>query len=206
MSKPIPLHYGHYYHIYNRGNNRGNVFVEERNYRHFLSLLDYHTTPMADIFAYCLMRNHFHLLVRVVTVAEQEEAWMEAGNQKPFKPRNPSQSFGNLFNAYTKAMNWAFNRTGSLFEKPFKRVEVTSDAYFTCLIAYIHRNPQKHGFVDDFRDWPFSSYNTHLSRKATRLKREQVLEWFEGVNEFTAFHEVEVDQGRIAPLVQDDFD
>ena len=63
MSNPIPLHYGQYYHIYNRGNNRETLFVEDRNYRHFLRLYAKHITPVADTYAYCLLGNHFHFLV-----------------------------------------------------------------------------------------------------------------------------------------------
>ena len=64
----------------------------------------------------------------------------------------PSQHFSNLFNAYTKAINKAYGRTGSLFQDRFGRIQVTADAYFTNLIYYIHHNPQKHGLVDDFRE------------------------------------------------------
>ena len=60
-------------------------------------------------------------------------------------------AFANLSSTYTKAFNRAYERTGSLFEKPFRRKLVESNRYFTCLAAYIHRNPQRHGFVDDFR-------------------------------------------------------
>ena len=65
MPQPIPLEHGKYYHIYNRGNNRENIFVEERNYPYFLKLYAQHIFPVADTFAYCLMRNHFHLLVHI---------------------------------------------------------------------------------------------------------------------------------------------
>jgi len=73
MSKPIALKYGKYYHIYNRGNNRENVFFEERNYHHFLNLYVKYIELVADTYSYCLLPNHFHLLVRIKTVKEQEE-------------------------------------------------------------------------------------------------------------------------------------
>jgi hypothetical protein len=78
----------------------------------------------------------------------------------------PSQHFSNLFNAYAKAINKAYQRTGSLFEKRFGRIEVTSDAYFCSLVFYIHFNPQKHQFVNDFRQWSCSSYNTLCTTNA----------------------------------------
>jgi len=115
-------------------------------------------------------------------------------------------------NSVAGSINKAYDRTGSLFQQRFGRIEVTSDAHLLRLIAYIHQNPQKHGFVDDFREWPYSSYHTILSQKDTRLKRDEVLTWFgEGAQvdarkQFIEFHEQEVDEARIAPLVADDFD
>jgi REP element-mobilizing transposase RayT len=206
MTSPPPLQYGQYYHICNRGNNRENLFIEGRNYRYFLKLYAKHVEPVADTYAYCLLRSHFHVLVRIKSVEEQEQTFRVLETLKVFKPRNPSQHFGNLFNAYAKAINKAYQRTGSLFEHPFGRVPVTSDAYFVHLIAYIHQNPQKHGFADDFRVWPYSSYHAILSQKPTRLRREEVLAWFDGLVEFQASHQRMVNESQIAALVLDDFD
>jgi len=194
MSKPVPLQYGKYYHIYNRGNNRENIFFEKRNYRHFLELYAKHIVPIADTCVYCLLRNHFHFLVRIKTVEEQET----------LRVLKPSQQFGNLFNAYAKAINKAYNRTGSLFQNPFGRIEVDSDAYFTWLVIYIHQNPQKHGLVDDFRTWPHSSYQTLLSTEPTRLKRDDVLAWFGGVDNFVVLHQQEVTERKVALWVPED--
>ncbi len=58
-----PLTEGHYFHIYNCGNNREDIFIEEKNYNFFLSLLKKHILPCSDILAFCLLKNHFHLLV-----------------------------------------------------------------------------------------------------------------------------------------------
>jgi putative transposase len=74
------------------------------------------------------------------------------------------------------------------------------------LIAYIHQNPQKHGFVDDFRVWPYSSYHAILSEKPTHLKREEVLTWFAGPTAFQVSHQQQVSEHRLGPLVPDDFD
>ncbi len=196
MSKPIPLQYGKYYHIYNRGNNRENIFFEKRNYRHFLELYAKYIVPIADTCVYCLLRNHFHFLVRIKTVEEQET----------LRVLKPSQQFGNLFNAYAKAINKAYNRTGSLFQNPFGRIEVASDAYFIWLVIYIHQNPQKHGLVDDFRTWSHSSYQTLLSTKPTRLERDDVLAWFDGVDNFVVLHQQEVTERKVAFWVPEDFD
>ncbi|MCK5029485.1 MAG: transposase [Bacteroidales bacterium] len=59
--KPL-LEYDKYYHIYNRGNNYEDIFIDEKYYQHFLYLLEIYIDSMADIYAWCLMKNHFHLL------------------------------------------------------------------------------------------------------------------------------------------------
>ena len=185
MAQLPQLEPGKYYHIYNRGNNGENLFIEERNYRYFLTLYAKYIEPIAATYAYCLLRNHFHLLVQI----------------KSDLPAPVSNQFAKLFNAYAKAVNQVYQRTGSLFEHPFHRIEVTSDIYFVRLIVYIHRNPHKHGFVQDFRDWPYSSYHGLLSSQPTRLQRDMVLEWFGSPTTFTATHQIDPNERDLAPVM-----
>jgi REP element-mobilizing transposase RayT len=203
-----PLLPGAYYHIYNRGNNRENLFIERRNYPYFLSLYAKHIEPVADTFAYCLMRNHFHVSLRIKT----EEEWIKSPqvfktcDDSVRKSFDPSQSFANLFNAYAKAINKGYGRTGSLFEERFGRIPVASDAYYTTLIFYIHYNPQKHGFVDDFRDWEWSSYHALVGKGKTRLKRDDVLSYFGPADELVKFHQGMMDEKKLAVLVDTEFE
>ena len=195
MAQP-PLEPGILYHIYNRGNNGETIFIEERNYDYFLQLYDKYISPIVDTFSYCLLPNHFHFLIRVKTDLPGFE------NLEGLKP--PYRYFSNFFNAYTKAFNKTYNRTGSLFEKNFKRKPVTNDAYFTKLVAYIHQNPQRHGLIDDFRDWPYSSYTVLASQKPTRLARPEILDWFTDRDGFLTFHQNVADFKNIPPLVEGD--
>ena len=119
---------------------------------------------------------------------------------------NPAQRFSNFFNAYAKWFNAVHARTGSLFAERFKRVEVTSNTYFTNLVFYIHFNPQKHGFVQDFRDWPWSSFPTLMADSTTKLQRSAVLDRFLGRDAFASFHRGVMDESAIPPLIADDFD
>lgn len=219
-----PLHYGCYYHIYNRGNNRENLFVERRNYPYFLKLYAKHIQPVAETYAYCLLPNHFHFAIRTYTAEEQEvyhhqqiEPIFEIGSIsedsvkngsifeiEPFSLREPSRAFNNMFIAYARAFNKATNRTGVLFETPFGRKIVDNDRYFMALITYIHRNPQKHGLVADFRDWQWSSYSTILSHQPSKLKRDDLLAWYNGRTQFVETHLAEMDEKFITPLVEDD--
>jgi len=198
MSEPlIP---GCYYHIYNRGNNGENIFREERNYRYFLQLYAKYIQPIAETYAYSLLFNHFHTMARM-----RDEAELKELSSSEELSSYLSQQYANLFGTYTKAMNKAYQRTGSLFENPFERKRVDRDNYFTYLVAYIHRNPQTHGLVDDFRAWPWSSYGAILSEKPTKVMRADVLEWFGGQAAFVDAHLMEVNERLIAPLIVDDF-
>jgi len=207
MKTLTPLQPGLYYHIYNRGNNREDLFREQRNYPYFLQLYARHIEPIADTYAYCLPKNHFHLLVRIRTEEEYQQTSQVSKtcevSKKPFKP---SQSFSNLFNAYSKAINKGYNRTGSLFEERFGRIEVTSESYFERLIFYIHYNPQKHGFVDDFRDWQWSSYAALTGAGKTRLKRDEIIKTFGSVTAFEEFHRGMVDEKELSAFIDEDLD
>jgi putative transposase len=190
MPTPQPLNYESYYHIYNRGNNRENIFFEGRNYAYFLKLYADIIDPVIETFAYCLLKNHFHLLVFI----KHEEKII----------RSPGQQFSNFFNAYAKAINKIYQRTGSLFQHPFGRIEITSNAHFARLVTYIHQNPQKHGLATDFRTWPYSSYRTILSDQPTRLNRNEVLQWFNGREGFIEVHKMPIQNDQLLTWVPTD--
>ncbi len=198
MTGPGALQPDRVYHIFNRGINGEDIFREERNYMYFLDLYVKHVEPAVETYAYCLLKNHFHLLVKV------RGEGMGSGENQTFRvsktlkvlKHDPSTAFSNFFNAYAKGFNKAYGRTGSLFEHPFHRVMVTDDAQFTAVVRYIHQNPQKHGFVPDFREWPYSSYHSLLSDKPTRLERDAVLEWFGGREAYESLHGEWVKEGR----------
>jgi REP element-mobilizing transposase RayT len=206
MSKPEPLQYETYYHIYNRGNNGEILFRTRENYLYFLQLYTQHFHPYARTFAYSLLPNHFHFGVQIKSEAAIIETLRVSQTVRglPAKIAAPSQAFGNLCNAYTKAINKMYGRTGSLFENPFGRKPVTSARYFYNLITYIHHNPQKHGIVDDFRDWPYSSYPAFTADKPTRIERTAVLDWFDGRDGFIEAHQTEADEQLIYHLIEDD--
>ena len=213
MASPPPLKPGVYYHVFNRGNNRETIFREEGNYFYFLKLYAKYLGPVAETLAYCLLSNHFHFLVRLLTdeeqrhhvMAEQAAQGMET-DLAGWEPKSPSHQFSHFFNAYAKAFNKGFDRTGSLFEHPFGRIPVTSDSYLRNLVVYIHQNPRKHGYMDDFRTWPFSSYRAILSNQPTRVSRDHVLGWFNNSREqFVAHHDVMHSSMPILPPIWDKF-
>ena len=110
-----------------------------------------------------------------------------------------------MFIAYSKGINKAYERSGALFERPFRRIVVDSENYFSHLVVYIHRNPQRHGLIADFRAWPYTSYGTMLSDKATHLRREEVLAWFGGRSAFEAVHTIGTEDALPEPLLLEEW-
>ena len=184
-----PIEPGNFYHIYNRGNNGSNIFFEEENYAYFLRLYEKYIPPIADTFAWCLMRNHFHLLLYLKTDSEiKKEDYLFSPGKEPKKP-DPSRQLGHLFNAYAQAINKKYGRTGSLMEKSFERKRITSEDYLKQIIFYIHNNPVHHGVVERMREYPCSSYKILISDSPTTLKRKEVIEVFGDLDNFKAYHE-----------------
>ena len=202
MQKTISLGAGSYYHLYTRGNNKETLFRKPDNYILFLQLYRRYIAPYADTFAYCLLPNHVHFLVRIKDEEALKPHWLTID---PAKLVSVERQLGHLLNAYARTINNRYDRTGRLFQHRFGRKVVTSEAYFTGLIYYIHFNPQHHGLLDDFRDWPHSSYHSILSESKTALQRDEVLEWFGGRTEYRKFHEENAaDFTTMAPLIEDD--
>ena len=104
------------------------------------------------------------------------------------KRPSPYRQFSHLFNAYSKYINIKYKRTGSLFEKNFRRICVENPFHFKQLVLYIHKNPQHHRFIDNFRHYPWSSYQSILSIKPTKLRRKKVIGWFDDEARFTELH------------------
>ena len=197
MRKLQSIEQDSYYHIYNCGINGETIFNEPANYEYFLRLYDKYMERVAETFAWCLMPNHFHLLVRIKTEDEIIDANNSERVQNPFGVKYITQQFSNLFNSYAQAFNKRNNRHGSLFEKPFKRKLIDSEEYFRRLVIYIHNNPVHHGFCDSPLEYGWSSYLTCLSDKPTKLKRNTVVGWFNNEENFKAVHDNKVDVVKI---------
>jgi len=174
---------GKFYHVYNRTVDRKPMFTMDKNYGFFLQRADFYLSPVLEVYAWCLMNNHFHLLVRIL-----ESLTFEKSTTLDDPHKIVSHSFGKLFQSYAMAFNNQEGRIGSLFQNPFKRALIDNDKYFTNMVYYIHSNPQTHGFVDDFRTYPWSSYGRIIDARPSKLKKDQVLDWFGGKDKYIDYH------------------
>ncbi len=193
MQSTERLEFGKYYHIYNRGIDGCDLFREQTNYEYFLNLYDEHIQKIADTYAFVLMKNHFHLLVRIKDLPGFQ-------NLEGLKP--PHQYFSNLFNAYTKAFNKKYGRTGSLFEKNFHRKHINNQDYLKKVLLYIHNNPVHHRFCEHPVEYPWSSYLSYISIKPTRVQRETVIGWFDDLENFKYCHAKKVETEKIEKLLE----
>ena len=176
--RSISLVAGEYYHVYNRGNNRQDVFFERENYLFFLRRVrkylvgDTQTSEVwTTIIAYCLMPNHFHLLV----CPHDDEL---------------SRRMQRFSISYTKAMNKRYDRVGSLFQGQFQAVLVDRNEYLLHLSRYLHLNPVEAGLAKRPVDWEFSSYRDYIGlRQGTLPMPDIILSQFPTPKEYQEFVE-----------------
>ncbi len=135
------------YHIYNRGNNRENIFFDDENYLFFLSKFNYYLKDKVTVYAYCLMPNHFHFLLKVNECKTHLEMTKELDLNDKEKLSQVEKSFRDFFISYAKSINKSYSRTGSLFQYKFKRKPIIDESHLINIVAYIHLNPVRAGLV-----------------------------------------------------------
>lgn len=161
-----------YYHIYNRGNNKEKIFFEDDNYSYFLKQFAKYLSSVCEVYAYCLMPNHFHFFIKVID------------------KDNFNKGIKNFFISYSKSINKSYGRVGSLFQGRYKAVEISSDSYYTRIITYIHQNPVAAGLVKCLEDYKYSSYKAYLSTEPTLVEKVVVLDWFKTIDNFIISHQI----------------
>jgi len=164
------------YHLYNRGVAKQPIFADERDYQRLLTTFSFYlegqppsklstvvlqdlkkilgsaaSHPIIEILGYCLMPNHFHLLVRQV----------EEGGISTFMRR--------ALDSYTRYYNTRHNRVGSIFQGKFKAVLVENDEQLIHLSRYIHLNPFVENLIDAPESYRWSSYQCYLSGRSSRI-------------------------------------
>jgi putative transposase len=150
-----------YYHIFSHAVGFENIFLEDENYHFFLRQFVKYICPVADTYAWCLMPNHFHFLIKVKAKNELNIPEDYSYDSHKFV----MQHWSNFLNSYAKAVNKRFNRRGALFVDQIRRAYIDSEEYLFKTINYIHENPVKHQFRKNGQDWLFSSLHNYLDSK-----------------------------------------
>jgi REP element-mobilizing transposase RayT len=162
---------GGIYHLYNRGPGKHNLFFEDYNYQYVICrMTTYSPSLKVTIIAYCLMPNHYHLLVRQddeIPVAEL-----------------PKRVFG----GYSRAVNKRYGWSGTIFEGRYQAKMVSTSSHLCHLCRYIHANPVKDGLVDEIDEWPYSNYPEWVGkRKSALVNREFIDDLFGSSTNYEEF-------------------
>jgi putative transposase len=166
----------------------------------FLQKVKEHIIPVANVYAYCLMNNHFHFIIQIkenlnlLNINKDGDSTLSKFQTlTKFKDGLHSQKsiaskqIGKLISSYTQAFNKLNNRHGSLFESPFKRKRIESEIYLLQSIVYVHRNVLE--LNEKMEGYDFSSYKSILSDSKTLIKRKEVIEIFGNINNFRFIHQ-----------------
>lgn len=181
-----------FYHVFNRGVEKRKIFLSDGDYERFLQTLyyyqfggpkpkfstykrfrsqDFNKNPkIVEIICYCLMPNHFHLLV------------------KQIKEKGIREFVSKVSNSYTKYFNTKYKRIGSLFQGAFKAVPVETDEQLIHLSRYIHLNPYVSGLVENLESFVYSSYNDFIKGTENKLSNPAfILSFFKDVKGYKEF-------------------
>lgn len=183
-----PIVSGGVYHIFNRGNNYEDVFFCLEDYQLFLNKIKQYLVQVCDILAFSLLPNHYHLLIRV----------KEDINTNRF-----SHQYKNCILSYTYLINKRDGRVGNIFHRHFKRLRVKDELFLKHLLFYIHYNPEDHEYIDDFRKYRFSSFQSFISNRPTLICRDEVIDWFDDIEGFIDFHRTKSNEEILKGLIME---
>lgn len=189
---------GEIFHVICKSIDGKKLFLNDANRALFLRRYIDLTNGFVDTYAYTLINNHVHWLIRIKSEAEIKTLLFNiirpTSTQRNFLSGECSfhelieQQFNRFFISYSLSFNNSQAIKGHLFNRPFKRIIIENDEHFSQLVIYIHVNAQKHGIVKDFRYFKWSSYHAIISEKESRVLRTEVLEWFGGKDRFIEIH------------------
>jgi putative transposase len=185
---------GEYYHIFNRGVDKRDIFLDKKDYERFLFIMEFLNTSdvvisvrdlkqklsfgtefprslasvdskeIVEIVCFCLNPNHFHFILRQT------------------KENGISNFMQKIGTSYTKYFNTKNKRSGSLFQGPFKSIHIDSNEYLLYLSVYVNCNNFIHRYNKNIKSWPYTSYFDYIGEKRGKLcKKEIILDQFGGI-------------------------
>jgi putative transposase len=173
---------GEFYHVYNRAVGNETLFRSHKDYLTWIDTLKKYILPVAEIHAYCLLPNHYHLLIKI---------------KDSTTPEFFSKSMSDAANSYAKFFNLSYDRRGSLFMRPFKRIHIDSNEYLIWCLWYIHRNPMHHGYTENWSEWKYSSYNVYTSGKLSLITTDFMIDIFGSLEILKAHHLLQTNEDLI---------
>lgn len=193
-----------YYHIVCKSIDGLLLFTDEIDFRVFKERFHFYTSGFIDVYSYSLLNNHTHHVVKVKSLKAVEQhiitlpdsiktVAMNAFLQNPKDEKIVDQIIERQMNSFlvsfARYVNGRFTRKGGLFQKPFKRVEISGESHLQQAIIYVHANVQKHGLLDDFKLHTQSSYKEIINRNNTFVQVEGVINFFGTLDKLQNIHQ-----------------
>ena len=184
------------YHIYNKAIDNNDLFGDLQDYQDFLSRYRKYCHPYFDTYAYCLIPNHFHLLIKVKGIDsilaavkyERTKRATELVDGACTLNQFLEDQMRRFFSGQSLRFNNKYDRSGKLLNERFRRVRAKTEAHINYLLCYIHHNPIHHGLRNSYSTWKYSSYNSYLSDQTTNIARKEILDWLGGIEFFILLH------------------
>lgn len=188
-----------FYHIYNRSSHSNNIFHDVEDYNFFINRYKKYFSNFFDTYAYCLLPNHYHFLIKVK-------------KEKDFRPKLQFVKITNTINLYLKGeismnelvedqfrrfhssyaltLNNKHNTRGQVFMNRHKRILEESEAKVEYILCYIHHNPIHHNFCTNYTEWRFNSYLDYINRDSHIVNLKSGLQFLGGYDRFISIHEL----------------
>jgi len=154
--RSLSLSVDDYYHVYNRAVANNQLFKEERNYWFFISKIKFYLLKTAEVLAYCLMPNHYHLVIKLKTL-------------------DLPTSMQRIAMSYTAAFNKVYQRSGHLFQGRYQLRFIADQKYLEQSVRYIHLNPCRAGLVNKPGEWEMSSYLEYTGERRVDFINNKII-------------------------------
>lgn len=197
-----PFEAGTVYHFYNRSNAKEVIFPDEESSGQFLELFRKYLGEYLDVYAYCLIPNHFHFIVRIkpqddiqkilseklVSDLTKTQVLFLQGESNVDVNELISRQLSNCFNSYSKSFNYHYKRKGNLFNRRINRVEIGDEEHLKYAIYYVHSNPSHHGVLSDFFKYRWSSIYEVVNDRSEYASLSHLYEIFGGFKSLISHH------------------
>lgn len=185
------------YHIYNRSNNHQDLFLYGSDYDRFLNKYFDYFHHIFDTYAYCLMPNHFHFIVKVKSESNIKSSILRLNDSKATAlymedeaslHEYISDQFRRWLSSYALYRNRKYKSRGQLFQNRHKSIGIRSEQKLLEFICYVHHNPIHHGFCGDYNQWDYSSYFAYFQNDKTSINTTEILDLSEGKDNLYNLH------------------
>lgn len=183
-----PILPGNFYHLHNKSSAHQQLFVAAENYHFFLEKYRHYFSHIADTYAFVLMPEHFHFLVKFKEEGDMLSYFAKKRSKLEELDTMINEQFDDLFSAYSKSFNKKQNHKGDLFLPLVKRKKITDHDYLQKLVRYFHQEPVFMGLVKDQHKYLHSSYQALLNGDPEIVYPGAVYELFNDPDSFQEFH------------------